>query len=192
MRLIYTSSLSPKFRHIKMLSIFLFFLLDNHIAFGQDVTKNNFVDRNSFTVEVFGHCRSIFSANYERLFNISPNYYFYTVRTGIGYSPGVNIGSERIKSTVTVPFVFSILAGRKQNFAQLSASYAASFGHDFIDSTIAPPAIYQKFESAYSLSLGYRYMWNDFVAQAFPLIQWTNNPSAKFSVGFGVSLGMTF
>lgn len=188
MRLIKASLLLENGRHVNVFYWFIFFLLYAQITYGQDSVKN----KNSLTVEVAGYSRSLFSINYERLNKLSPNYFLYTIRAGIGYTPGANIKSERHKGTVTTPLVLSLLAGKKKHFAQLSIGYTASFGQDFIDSTTTTPTIYQKFESAYILSLGYRYMRNGFVGQAFPLLQWTNNPSSKFSVGFGVSLGLTF
>jgi hypothetical protein len=149
------------------------------------------IDKNLMTVEVFGHSQSLFSVNYERIFKLSPHL-LYTLRTGIGYTPGLTIKDERHKGTLTIPFVFSLLAGTKKHYAQLGVGYTAAFGQDYIDSTTTTPTIHQKFESSYILSFGYRYMWNGFMGQAFPLLEWTNNPSSRFSVGFGVALGMTF
>lgn len=170
-------------------TLLLLLLFQN--SYSQNNTNNN-IDNNSVTVEVFGHSRSLFSVNYERLLKLPSDYFFCALRTGVGYSPWVNMNSGRHKGTLTVPAVLSLVVGKKKHYAQLCFGYSASFGEDFIDSTTTTPTIYQKFESTYSLSLGYRYMWNGFVGQAYPLLQWTNNPSSKFSIGGGVSIGVTF
>lgn len=193
MRLIEKVSILVKgMKYFNMLLSFIYFFLFTEITYGQDIPKNISFKKNSLTAEIFGHSRSLLSSNYERLFKLSPNYLFYTVRTGVGYTPGVNIRLERHKGVFAIPLVFSLLAGKEKHFAQLSLGYAASFGEDFIDSTTTTPTIYQRFESAYSLSIGYRYMWNSFIVQIFPLLQWTNNISNKFSAGFGLSMGLAF
>jgi hypothetical protein len=82
-----------------------------------------------------------------------------------------------------------MLAGNKKHFAQLGVGYTAAFGKDGVDSTTRPPTISQKFESAFMISLGYRYMGQGIVIQAFPLLQWTNNPGSPFSILFGFVIG---
>jgi hypothetical protein len=149
--------------------------------------------KNAITVEALGHSRGLVSINYERLFKPQGDNILFSIRTGVGYTPGINIGSKRLKGSAYVPLVLSLLAGKKSHFAQFGLGYTAAFGHDFVDSTTSPPTIYQKFESAYIVSLGYRYMNNHgMVAQIYPLLQWTNNPTSKFAVGFGLSIGETF
>ena len=166
-------------------------LLLSQISKGQGSMNSIKFDRNTLTFEVFGHSRSIFSLNYERLFKLSP-YSSYTFRTGIGYVPGDSIRLVRHKGTVTIPLVLTTLVGKKKNYLQLSAGYSASFGESYIDSTYTLPQIHQKFESAFIVSLGYRRMSEDLVIQIFPLLQWTNNPTSKFGFGFGFSIGFPF
>lgn len=149
--------------------------------------------KNDITVEALGHSRGLISINYERFFKPQMNNFIFSTRTGVGYTPGINIGSKRLKGSAYVPLVLSALVGKKNHFAQVGVSYTAAFGHDFVDSTTSPPTIYQKFESAYIVSLGYRYMsYHGIVAQIYPLLQWTNNPTSKFAVAFGLSIGETF
>ena len=168
-----------------------FILMSSISLYGQDSSLNR-KNKNAFTIEVAGHSRGLISVNYERMFFTPVKYIFYGVRTGVGYVPGMNIRDKRHKGTVTVPLVFSLLVGKKKSYVQLSLGYASSFGHDFIDSTTTTPTVYQKFESVYTIGLGYRFIWNDFVAQAYPMLQLTSNYYSRFSVGFGVSIGSTF
>jgi len=156
------------------------------------VNRNTFY-KNSIFCELIGHSRSLLSVNYEKISNLYENVFFYTSRLGIGYTPGLKIKSEKHSGTISVPAVLSLLVGKKNSYAQLGVGYAASFGQDFVDSTSTPPSIYQKFESSYTISIGYRYMdSNGLVAQIYPLLQWTNNSSSKFNVGFGLSIGVAF
>lgn len=149
------------------------------------------IDKNLMTAEVSGHSQSLFSVNYERIFRLNPHF-LYALRTGVGYTPGLTIRTEKHKGTLTIPLVYSLLAGTRKHYIQLGVGYTAAFGQDYVDSTTTTPTIHQKFESAFILSLGYRYMWNGFVGQVYPLFQWTNNPTNRFSVGGGLSIGVIF
>jgi len=174
------------------LSILTGCLLIYQVLLSQTGSTDTSFKKNSVFVEVFGHNRGLFSVNYERLFRLTGDFIFYSARTGVGYTPGMDIKDKHLGGSIYLPIVFSVLAGNKAHYAQLGASYTVAFGHDFIDSTTYPPTVYQKFESAYIISLGYRYMRRGFMAQLFPLLQWTNNPSSKFTVGFGLSIGSVF
>ncbi len=156
-------------------------------SFGQDTTGK--INANFLLVEVFGHSSSLFSANYEKILVLPLSSHFCSFRAGIGYSPGITIGSNRHKGVITTPLVFSLLFGKKKNYVQLGIGYTSAFGENWIDSTTTNPTIYQKFESAYILSLGYRYIWKAFTFQIYPLVEWTTNPSSRFSIGGGISLG---
>ncbi|MDI3318387.1 hypothetical protein [Pinibacter soli] len=117
----------------------------------------------------------------------------YTLSSGLGFNPGSEYNGKKMKGTSFIPLTFYGLFGGKSSFAQLGVGYTAAFGPEFIDSTGSPPVIYKKFESAYIVSLGYRYM-NKYgtILQGYPLLQWTNNPSNKFSFGFGFFFGFAF
>ena len=160
-------------------------------SFGQ-VTSDSTVIKNTVFAEFLGPARSIISANYERIFRFSNAHFLYTFRTGIGYVPGSTESRTPHKGTITIPLVASLLTGGKAGYAQLGIGYSYSFGDPYTDSTVHPPQVFQKYEPGYSLSLGYRYMGNNIVAQAFPMLLWTNNPTNRFSVSFGFSIGTTF
>lgn len=160
-------------------------------SFGQ-VTIDSAIIKNTVFTEFLGPARSIISANYERIFCFSNAHFLYTFRTGIGYVPGSTESRTPHKGTVTIPVVASLLAGGKAGYAQLGIGYSYSFGDSYTDSTVNPPQVFQKYEPAYSLSMGYRYMGHNIVAQAFPMLLWTNNPTNRFSVSFGFSIGTIF
>lgn len=166
-------------------------LLFIKVVNGQDAAKDSVLARNTFTTEIFGHGQGIISLNYERIFVASPRFLF-TLRSGVGFTPGVTVKNVKQKGVLSIPIVCSFLYGKKESYFQLSAGYTADFGPAFIDSAFNPPDIHQKYQANYIISAGYRYMWNGFVGQAYPLIQWTNNPSNRFFIGGGVSLGVTF
>ncbi|MDI3318349.1 hypothetical protein [Pinibacter soli] len=141
-----------------------------------------------------GHNRGIISVNYERkIYASKPQTFFYNLSTGVGYTPGGKSYDKQIPGSCYVPLTMYCLVGKKASFAQIGIGYTAAFGPDFVDSTGAPPVIHKKFESAYTLSLGYRYM-NKYgtIIQGYPLLQWTDNPSNEFSIGFGIFLGFAF
>jgi hypothetical protein len=170
--------------------IFVILMLAFNISHAQSYLLEK--DKNAYIFEAFGHSRSLISVNYERFLRpTNESYFFYSLRTGIGYIPGVTIKSKRLGSIITVPFVFSILTGKKDHHVQLGLSYTPMFGHDFIDSTTTSPTIYRKFESAFILSLGYRYMNSSgLIFQIFPILDYTKN--SKFNIFFGMSIGGSF
>lgn len=168
-------------------------LLFSFQSFGQSDTGNGEVNKlNVGSAEFFGHSRSLISANYERIFKSSNEHLLYSLRAGIGYTPGAEIKGVQHKGITTLPVVASVLAGGKGHYAQLGLGYSYSFGESYIDSTVNPPQMFQKHEPAFSLSLGYRYLGQNIVVQAYPMLVWTNNPTKRFSFGFGVSVGGRF
>lgn len=177
---------------MKYISIFISTIFINIGSFSQSIKRDKNEIKNAIIVEGLGHSRALIALNYERIFYIEKEFIFYGIRTGIGYTPGINIRNERLKSSKYIPLLLSLNAGKKHNYAQLGIGYNAAFGHDFIDSTTTPASVYKKFESAFIISLGYRYMNNGTIFQIYPLLQWRNNPSSKFAVGFGLSIGGRF
>jgi len=173
-----------------MFALFLFLSIRMYC---QSATAPVSYQKNAIAVEALGHSRSLISVNYERFLKPQMKNFLFSFRTGIGYTPGTDIGSKRLQGAAYVPLVLSALVGNKKHFAQFGLGYTAAFGHNFVDSTTSPPTIYQKFESAYIISLGYRYMnYHGVMIQLYPLLQWTNNPTDKFAVGFGLSIGEIF
>jgi len=150
------------------------------------------IPKNSAFIEVLGHSRSYISVNYERIFKLPNKHFLYTFRAGAGYAPGETFNEKSYRGTITVPVVASFLAGIKHHYAQLGLGYSHSFGDPFIDSTFNPPHINQKHESAYSITLGYRYMGLNVVIAAYPMLMWTNNPNNRFFWGSGFSVGAYF
>jgi hypothetical protein len=150
------------------------------------------IPENSAYVEALGHCRSLISANYERIFRLPNKHFLYTLRTGVGYMPGETVKQKYYRGTLTIPVVASFLAGIKHHYAQLGLSYSYSFGDPFVDSTFNPPHINQKHEPAYSISVGYRYMGLNVIVSVYALWLWTNNPNNRYSVGSGFTVGGYF
>lgn len=171
----------------KMKKIFvLIFLISYCLVFSQE-------RKNVVGLEVIGHSRAIFSANYERLFYLNEeNNILYSVRAGFGRNPGYDVHGEHFKGVTSVPIVFSALYGKK-HFLQVGLGYTALFSEDFIDTSVNPNLVFQKFESNVSLSLGYRLMLDTgLVCQAYPMIVFRDNPQKKFEVSFGVGIGYSF
>jgi len=180
----------------KILKSFLVFLFAGYSQYAccQSDTDGAANSKNTVTAELFGHSRSLISVNYERLTKPFKEYFIFSLRTGIGYSPGLEVDEERkLKGITAIPVVASLLVGGYDHYVQLGIGYTASFGEDYVDTTVNPEKVYQKFESAYIVSLGYRYMEVDgLTAQAYPMLVWSDNPSSKFSFSFGVALGYAF
>src|SRR5690606_15739375 len=124
-----------------------------------------------FTLEFIGHSESLISVNYERIFNANYEKLLYSSRIGLGYIPGGE-KKENVAvspSITSIPVVFSILYG-KIHFVQLGFGYTALFSENFVDTSVNPNIAYKKFQSDFSVSLGYRFMTKDgIVAQAYPI-----------------------
>ena len=170
--------------------VVLFFTVQ--VAHSQAVgTKQN---RQALVAEVLGNSRSIFSFNYERFFGIPKNErFFWSTRVGVGYNPGIK--RINLKGTTSIPVVFTMLWGAGgTHYIEAKAGYTGSIGKDAIDSTVAPPARYLKYESACILSLGYRFMeYKGAMLEIIPMsLVWTNNPTARFKYSFGFSIGGAF
>ncbi|WMW78783.1 hypothetical protein RF683_04895 [Flavobacterium sp. 20NA77.7] len=163
------------------------FLISYQLVLSQ---RNDILDRkNVFTLEVFGHSDSFLAVNYERLFLSGNEKLIYSFRTGVGRKPGYDFHGEYFKGVTTVPFVFSVLYGKK-HFAQLGLGYSALFSQNFVYSS---SEVYKEFESDFSISIGYRFMTKDgIVAQAYPVFILKDNPVTKSMLSFGVSLGYSF
>lgn len=167
-------------------SLLLILLLSCCSVFGQE-------RKNIAAFELAGHSEGLFSANYERLFYLSErNNLLYSLRAGIGRTPGYDVHGEHFKGVTTVPVVFSVLYGEK-HFLQMGVGYTALFSEDFIDTSLNPNVVYKKFQSDVSLSLGYRLMLDTgLVCQAYPMIVFKDNPQKKFAFSFGVGIGYSF
>lgn len=150
---------------------------------------------NNLFVEIGGHSRSLYSANYEHKFNTSHKYLAFSARLGVGYTPGTG---ERDKGTytksgITIPFVLSTLVGSRNHFAQVGVSYTPSFGNTFLSVGGKSSIKYQDYESAYIISCGYRYVdVGGFNLQVFPALVFTNNLSRRFGFLFGIGAGWSW
>lgn len=175
---------------MRIIPVLIFFFL-NQFSYGQSGDTVRTTCRNAFLGELGGNSRSLMSLNYERLFSLSHETPFYfSLRTGVGYTPGSE--DRKIKTTVSVPLVASLLVGvADKHFMHFALGYTASFGNDAIDSTYSPPRHYQKYERAYIVRLGYRFMERkNVLVEAAPVAIWTNNPTSKFEWSFGIGLGL--
>lgn len=172
-------------------TLIIIFILISQFIFSQ---RNDELRKNNFTLEALGHSESLISVNYERIFYTNLDKLLYSSRIGLGYVPGgeKNENYAISPSTTTVPFVFSVLYGEK-HFVQLGLGYSALFSQDFVDTRFNPNTVYKKFESDFSISIGYRFMTKDgIVAQAYPVFILKDNPATKSMLSFGVSLGYSF
>jgi hypothetical protein len=175
---------------MKYLLLVMFFSSLNWFCIAQRGLNNK--DANSIFVEVGGHSRSLYSVNYEHVFSTKFKYIYFTSRIGIGYTPGAG---NRDKGTyskpgVTVPIVFFTLLGRNSHFAQLGIGYTPSFGETFTGVKSTGPVVHMAYESAFSTSLGYRFVdVGGVTAQIFQTAIWTNNPSQKFGYIIGMGIG---
>jgi hypothetical protein len=179
--------------------VLLLFLLSSLHSYSQqdpDPDTARGIPKNLFLGEILGHGRGFGSANYERMFTFTNKHFLYSFRIGAGYTPGfTSSNNKRRQGVVSFPLVASLMAGGKLGYAQLSVGYSYSFGESYIDSTATPPHIFQKYEPAYTISFGYRFIGTgvtNITVAAFPMLMWTNNPSNRFSVGGGVFIGTRF
>ena len=96
-------------KYFLTLILFLFFVIKSNCQVIKDLKSYK---KNAAFVEVLGHNRGLFSINYERIFNNKNT--LYSIRSGAGFSPGVNIKGKRLKGSGYFPIVFSILKGGKK------------------------------------------------------------------------------
>jgi len=177
---------------MKMKKILFVFLIISQSSFCQNLSSKDV--HNSIYYELFGHSETILSVNYERLFTNENNNFIYIAGIGIGRNPGADEESINKRPAVTTfPIIGGILYGKKNHFAQLKIGYTPVFSKDYVDTSVNPNIIYKKFQSDYSLSMGYRFMANNgIVIQGFPIFIWSENQSKKFSVSFGLCIGYAF
>lgn len=172
-------------------ALIISFVLSIQFIFSQ---RNDEFVNNIFTLEAFGHSESLISVNYERIFHTNLEKLLYSSRIGMGYVPGgeENKNYAVSPSITTIPIVFSLLYGEK-HFVQLGLGYSALFSQDFVNTRFNPNVVYKKFQSDFSISIGYRFMTKDgIVAQAYPVFILKDNPVTKSTLSFGVSLGYSF
>jgi|GEM_PF-5617178 len=171
--------------------ILFFCAIHAYSALGQETHIPDLYSRQVIFWEIGGHTRGLLSVNYERLFKGPFRNSLWSLRTGVGISPGES--DRDIPSITSVPAVASLMVGRRRHFVVLSVGWTASFSRDKIDSTQKPPMVYQQFEPAYVVTLGYRLMKIDNVMfEAAPTVLWTNNPTRKFQWSFTLIVGFAF
>jgi len=151
--------------------------------------SNTTYKKNAITLEAFGHSNSLIAINYERVFSSNNEKILYVGRVGYGRTPGDD--KERgtsFNGVNSIPVVFSLLYGN-EHFVQLGLGYIAVFSQDHLDGD----TLYKKYESDFSISLGYRYMSKTgVVAQIYPIFIIRDNSSQRSLFSLGVSLGYAF
>ncbi len=143
--------------------------------------------KNVCTVEGLGHANSLISFNYERIFFPKNENILMGARVGYGRWPG----TQNTNGVNTIPFVFSTMYNvfKKEHFLQLGLGYSALFSEDYQDFGVQ----YKKFESDFSISLGYRYMSKyRTVAQIYPVFILRDNDVEKSLFSLGASVGFSF
>ena len=168
--------------------ITLIFLLSFNINFGQ---SEIYYKKNCVSLEFFGHSSSVISFNFERIINPYDMIKF-TAKIGIGQNPSYEIKDTKFYYNSTIPIVITTLLGHKYNFAQFGMGYSATFASNLNDDISIPNVIYPRFESGYSLSLGYRYMRDDLIFQLYPILEWRTITEPKAKLWFGISMGKAF
>ena len=148
---------------------------------------------NSLNFSVFGHSESIIALEYERFFVTDNDNLIFLVGAGVGRNPGADeYNQTKFPATTSVPIVTGILYGN-QHYVQLKFGYTSIFSKDFVNTNFNPAIVYKKYQSDFPVSLGYRLMLPDGIdVQGYPVFIWSNNPSEKFKISFGVSLGYAF
>jgi hypothetical protein len=156
---------------------------------GQKAQVSDLYNRQTIFWELGGHARGEVTLNYERLFKGPFKNTLWTLRTGFGIMPPV---SERnIPPVYSVPAVATFLWGRK-HMVNLSVGWTASWSKPAIDSSVLPHVIFQKFESAYIVTLGYRFMkYDNVMFLVGPTFLMTNNPN-KFQWSYDFTVGYAF
>ncbi len=144
-----------------------------------------------FYYDLLGHTQSIFSLNYERnVANIS-NFSHINIRTGIGFEGGYKIEDQKYNSRKTIPTAVNLLIGKKHHFINLSAGYSMTFTKGLIDESKTPTKIYPRFDSAISIGLGYRFMYEGVVVEVYP-VRIKSKDSEEFETSMGMIFGFAF
>jgi hypothetical protein len=171
----------------RLLIVFLFFC--SQVSFCQ---QEEGAYKDALYLEVLGHTRSIISLNYEKSIVTFKDNLSLNARIGLGYnSSGRNLNNEKLNNTVFVPSVLLIRYGKKSHYVNMGLGFSAAFSRNLTDNSINPPYNYPRFESAYSLSVGYIFLRNNLFIQVYPVFINTINTknkelSAGLSFGFAV------
>lgn len=166
----------------------MFFLICQY-TYCQSVSE---LDKNAVFYEVLGHSRSsIFSFHYERVLLSFDEHMFILNRVGVGIESGYVENGKRYNQRTTIPNVMLLLIGKKPNYFQFGIGYSATFTRGLLDNSSTPVQIFPRYDSAYSLSIGYRYMDNGAFVAAYPLIL-KNKGDSKLDPNFGLSIGLTW
>jgi hypothetical protein len=181
-----------KLKNIALGMMLLSILFVSQGAYSQKVDSTSY-DKNAVLAGALGHARGIFSLEYERMFKskrIKP--FIYTAGTGIGYTWGSHESGQ--KGIVYFPFTAGLLVGKGNHYGHVRVGYTGAIGQEKIDTTYShtPPNV--KNESAYIISVSYRYMKHkDFVAEISPMtLIWTNNPNRRFIYSCCFRIGGAF
>ncbi|WP_445710536.1 hypothetical protein [Flavobacterium sp.] len=108
--------------------------------------------KNAVYYDFMGHTRSTYSLNYERyLFKIYKDLHL-NARTGIGHYKYYNYENYVTANAVIIPTAAVLEYGKQNHFFNISGGYSASF------IKMKPESKLPRFDSAYSLSIGYKYI----------------------------------
>ena len=177
----------------EILNSLIIIIFKSQILFGQFEYYESEANKQSIFVEILGNSRSIISINYERFWGDQEvNKIIFSTRIGVGYTPGNKV--KNLKGFTSIPLSVSALYGTGKNHIVFGLHYTGTFGQNFIDSSYAPPKYFLNYESAFILSLGYRFMkYKGVMLELCPVsLVWTNNPTSRFMMGFGFSIGHAF
>lgn len=168
-----------------MKKLFVLFFFSLNTVFSQDMNK-----KNTLSLAALGHAETIISAHYERLFAFNDiNKLYGSVGMGIGRNPGYTVYGKEFSGMTTLPIVASLFYGKK-HFIHLKIGYIPIFSENFIDTSLNPSLVYKKFESDFSVSLGYKLMLSDGITlQFYPVAIVRNNPNQNFLMSFGIEMG---
>ncbi|MCF6133539.1 hypothetical protein [Flavobacterium wongokense] len=159
------------------LTIFMVMILSN--TFGQKFSKN------SVYYDAYGHTRAPLSLNYEMYVCQIYKDFHLNGRIGIGHYKYSNSEDAVVGSAIIFPVVALLEYGKKNHFVNLGAGYSASFIKKKIDGDVP------RFDGAYSLSVGYKYMDDaGLFLQLYPVIIFPQFSSNEISAG--ISLGFSW
>ncbi len=168
--------------------ILIFIIITNQVIFGQ--SDNNF-KKNAIYFDVMGHTRNIFNLNYERTIYKISDYFYINARTGVGYTSGkVEEQNLRFNSMTTIPNVILLQIGKKNHFANIGIGYSMTFASHLKDDRTIPTIFYPRFDSAYSISIGYKFTIHNIIMQVYPVYIIPKNEDNE--VSFGISFGYTW
>ncbi|WP_219909601.1 hypothetical protein [Flavobacterium magnum] len=138
-----------------------------------------------------GHARCLFSLNYERHIYAFNDILSMKFRTGFGIQKGyIASDDNKYGQRTYLPTVLNLLIGKHSHFAQAGIGYTCLFTSGLKDNTEIPAKEYPRFSGAYAASIGYRFVDDRIILQAYPTFIW--EPGKGMETSFGLSIGYQF